>query len=287
MGALPPKKRISPERPPAPEADARDFAEDRPTPIPEFDPAAFARDSETKQLAASFAGVEPTIEQARRLHLDGDHEQALFLVSHILELTPRHPEAAELSAVCRAALECECLDVLGSEAGLPVAAVSAEELKGFALDSTSAFLFSLVDGATSVESVLDISGLPRLLALRHLRNMLERGIIGLASGQTRVGLRDEAGLRESEPAAHEDEAVVESRVLGSRMEALTLGAIPVLLISLEDLAALDLDPRVRALVSLVDDVRSVEEILVLARLGIRNGMTLFERLAEARLVAFV
>jgi hypothetical protein len=287
MGALPPKKRISPEGPPEPEADGLDFADDRPTPIPDFDPAAFARDSETKQLAASFAGVEPTIEHARRLHLDGDYEQALFLVSHILERTPRHPEAGELSAICRAALERECIDALGSEAGLPVATVSAEELKGFALDNTSAFLFSLVDGATSVENILDISGLPRLLALRHLRNMLERGIVGLASGQMRAAMRDEVGLRESEPPAHEDEAVVESGVVGWRMQGPTLGAIPVLLVSLEDLAALDLDPRVRALVSLVDDVRSVEEILAQARLGIRSGMALFERLAEDRLVAFV
>jgi hypothetical protein len=40
--------------------------------------------------------------------------------------------------------------------------------------------------ATSVENILDISGLPRLLALRHLRNMLERGIVCLVSGQTRA-----------------------------------------------------------------------------------------------------
>jgi hypothetical protein len=41
----------------------------------------------------------------------------------------------------------------------------------------------VIDGATNVESILDISGLPRLLALRHLRSLLDRGIIVVASGR--------------------------------------------------------------------------------------------------------
>jgi hypothetical protein len=64
-----------------------------------------------------------------------------------------------------------------------VAAVSAEELKRFALDNVSAFLLSRMDGTTNVESILDISGLPRLLALRHLRSLLERGLVVVASGR--------------------------------------------------------------------------------------------------------
>jgi hypothetical protein len=51
----------------------------------------------------------------------------------------------------------------------------------FALDNVSGFLLSLMDGATNVEAILDISGLPRLLALRHLRSLVERGIVVGAS----------------------------------------------------------------------------------------------------------
>jgi hypothetical protein len=54
-------------------------------------------------------------------------------------------------------------------------------LKRFALDNVSGFLVSLMDGATNVGTVLDISSLPRLLALRHIRSLLERGIIAVAS----------------------------------------------------------------------------------------------------------
>jgi hypothetical protein len=56
-----------------------------------------------------------------------------------------------------------------------------EELKRFALDHVSGFLLSLMDGATNVEAILDISTLPRPLALRHLRGLLERGVVIVAT----------------------------------------------------------------------------------------------------------
>src|SRR5579883_1721780 len=179
MGPRPPPSIPSPELA-ATEAEGGD----RPTIVPDFDPEAFARDSEIRQRAAAPAvDGEPTIDQARRLHADGHHEQALFLLTRLLDLAPLHPDATNLAAQCRASLERECLSAIGSEAAILVAAVSPEELKGFAVDNVSGFLFSLIDGATSVETVLDISGVPRLLALRHLRGLLERGIVSTASGR--------------------------------------------------------------------------------------------------------
>jgi hypothetical protein len=149
--------------------------------VPAFDPEAFARDTEIKQRGASAVGGEPTIDHARRLHLNGEHEQALFLLARLIELAPLHPEATKLSIACRVALEGECLSSVGSESAVLIPAVSPEELRGFALDNVSGFLLSLMDGATNVEAILDISGLPRLLALRHLRSLLERGIVVSAS----------------------------------------------------------------------------------------------------------
>lgn len=149
--------------------------------MPEFDPEAFARDSETKQRAAVAEGGEPTIDQARRHHLAGEHEEALFLLTRLLELAPLHPEGSTLASECRQALERECLSAVGSESSVLVVAVSPEELKRFTLDNVSGFLLSVMDGATDVETILDISGLPRLLALRHIRGLLERGVVVVAS----------------------------------------------------------------------------------------------------------
>ena len=68
--------------------------------------------------------VSPRLIKPVGLHLDGEHEQALFLLAHLLEIAPLHPEATHLSADCRAALERECLSSVGSESAILVAAVS-------------------------------------------------------------------------------------------------------------------------------------------------------------------
>ena len=156
---------------------------ERPTLVPEFDPQDFARNSEIRPLAAPEDPGEPTIDQARRLHLQGDNEGALSLLTRLLELTSLHPEATRLSAACREALEREWLEALGSHAAVLVSAIPIEELKGFALDRVSGFLISLMDGATNVEDILDVTGLPRLMVLRRLRNLVERGLVCPASSR--------------------------------------------------------------------------------------------------------
>ncbi len=61
--------------------------------------------------------------------------------------------------------------------GVPVVVVSPDELKGFGLDHVSGFLLSLMDGHTNVETLLDLCGLPRLQALRHLSDLMVRGVV--------------------------------------------------------------------------------------------------------------
>ena len=154
--------------------------------IPEFDAEAFARDTEVRQRVVPEMDGEPTIDRARRLYESGEHEEALFLLKHLLDAVPLHPEGSALAADCRVALERECLDIIGSASAVLAPAVTAEELKRFTLDSVSAFLFSQLDGATDVETVLDVSGLPRLLALRHVRGLMQRGIVvGVSSRRSR------------------------------------------------------------------------------------------------------
>ena len=152
----------------------------RPTVVPDFDPGAFARDAELKR-AANATRHDPTIDRARQLHLEGEHHEALSLLTELLDLAPLHAEATKLSTECREALERECLSAVGSASAILVSAVSPAELKAFALDNVSGFLLSLIDGATDVETLIDICGLPRLLALRRLRELVERGIVAVAS----------------------------------------------------------------------------------------------------------
>jgi hypothetical protein len=115
---------------------------------------------------------------------DGEPERALFLLSSLLDLAPFHAEANALSSECRVALERECLSAIGSVSTILVVSVSPQDLMGFGLDHVSGFLVALLDGATDVESVLDLCGLPRLLALRHLRGLVARGVVEATKNAT-------------------------------------------------------------------------------------------------------
>ena len=262
--------------------------DDRPTLVPNFDPGAFARDSEIRQRAEALVDEDLTVERAQRLHLEGDHEQALSVLTRLLDLAPLHPEATKLSRQCRAALARECLTAIGSETAVPVLGVSAEELARFSLDNVSTFLLSRVDGVACVRDVLDVAGLPPLLALRHLRNLVERGLVCVPPSQRRSLVTDHAGVRDERDSTSEsNSSTVEIAALPSRREVPTLSAIPVLLVVRDDFARLPIDPQARALIALVNDERSVEEILVATKTDLVVGLGLFEELASNSLVAFV
>jgi|HubBroStandDraft_6_1064221.scaffolds.fasta_scaffold770147_2 hypothetical protein len=90
-------------------------------------------------------------------------------------------DAAGLSMGSSVAFEGEGLSAFGPESGVLVVAVPFHEWKHLAIDSVGGFLLSLMDGATDVETILDISNLPRPITRRHLRSLLERGIVVLRS----------------------------------------------------------------------------------------------------------
>jgi hypothetical protein len=268
---------------------------ERVTLVPDFDPEAFARDSETRQRAAAIHEVSP-LDDARSLHRAGDHESALFVLTHLLARSPDDQGALHLASECRTALERECLRAVGSESAILVLTLSPAELKEFALDSTSGFLISLMDGATSVESILDICGLPRLLALRHLRKLRERGIAALATDTLRPPPSKREGPKTTRPAVQEpretaiptvEEVTIDSGILPVGATPPALDAIPVLLVPRGDLDMLGLEPMAGRLARLVDENKTVRDIILDANMPMFDGMTLFEGLAADGVLTFV
>ena len=142
-----------------------------------------------------------------------------------------------------------------------------------------------MDGTLSVEAILDVCGLPRLLALRHLRNLLERGLVGVASGYRRppVPLNAQAWA-DGEPIVEDDEVTVESSFVPSGVR---LDAVPALLRAPGPEDLLDAIPSALGLLALVDDKRTVREILAIASVNAAVGAALFERLTEAGIVALI
>ncbi|MGO9000281.1 MAG: hypothetical protein ACLQVI_43700 [Polyangiaceae bacterium] len=63
----------------------------------------------------------------------------------------------------------------------PRVVVAPEELNAADLDHRDYFLISLMDGVTTVENILDISGMPSGEALALLSGLERRGIISFTS----------------------------------------------------------------------------------------------------------
>jgi hypothetical protein len=112
---------------------------DRPTALPPFDPHAFARESESRIAVAPVSRIEP-------VRGSGESED-------------------------------EMLARFGSRASVLVLRVAFDEVKTLALDHREGFLLSLIDGASSVEQLLDVCGMPPLEATRILCRLAAEGVV--------------------------------------------------------------------------------------------------------------
>ncbi|HTM46108.1 MAG TPA: hypothetical protein VL137_14205 [Polyangiaceae bacterium] len=109
----------------------------------------------------------------------GDFSGALTAAERILELAPEDAEALRYAQSCRDVLT-QMFSARLAPLGRTVSvAVSPEQIRWLSLDHKSGFLLSLIDGTSSIEEVLDISGMPRLDALRILLTLAQQKVIAL------------------------------------------------------------------------------------------------------------
>jgi hypothetical protein len=60
-------------------------------------------------------------------------------------------------------------------------AVPSDQIRWLTLDHRAGFLLSLIDGGSTVDQILDISGMTRLDALRIMYQLLDQRVISLGS----------------------------------------------------------------------------------------------------------
>ena len=129
-------------------------------------------------MRASSADIttDPVGEMQERFAL-GDYSGALVMAESLLDENPTHVEAREYAESCRAVLQQMYSAKIGPMDRVPVVEVAREQLRWLSIDHRAGFVLSLVDGVSSLEMILDVSGMPSLDALRILYELTQQHII--------------------------------------------------------------------------------------------------------------
>ncbi|CAN5392766.1 hypothetical protein BH09MYX1_BH09MYX1_22040 [soil metagenome] len=128
--------------------------------------------------SAASAEDTPLREMRERFSL-GDYSGALVVAESILEDEPDHGEATRLAENCRGVLQQMYVARLGALDRVPFVAVPREQLRWLSIDHRAGFVLSHVDGISSLEQILDVSGMPPLDALRILYELVQQRVIGI------------------------------------------------------------------------------------------------------------
>jgi hypothetical protein len=137
---------------------------------------------DTPPPAAAFQEVASTasaIADMKDRYAMGDFSGALVIAEGILETSPNDPEAPRYAQSCRDVLTQMYSARLGSLDQRVRVAVPSDQIRWLTLDHRAGFLLSLVDGGSTVDQILDISGMPRLDALRIMYQLLDQRVISL------------------------------------------------------------------------------------------------------------
>jgi hypothetical protein len=149
----------------------------RPGPVPD-DPVLTLVGFEEVPDSSPEIEIDPQAEMKERFAL-GDYSGALVVAESLLEENPTHVEAREYAESCRSVLQQMYMARIGSLARVPVVEVARDQLRWLSIDHRAGFVLSLVDGISSLEMILDVSGMPSLDALRILFELVEQRIVSL------------------------------------------------------------------------------------------------------------
>lgn len=115
--------------------------------------------------------------RARGLLERGESERALDIVEQWIDGSPDDQNARALATACRETIERQCIETIGSLSATLVVAIPPTNLRQSSIDSIAGYVLSLIDGATTVETLLDLCGPRRLNALQRLRDLVAKGVV--------------------------------------------------------------------------------------------------------------
>jgi hypothetical protein len=159
---------------PPPESDVRPPAGDLPDTAPPPPTASDVRSD------VRLRSRDARCEELADLLANKDFRSALVVAEELLADDPSDLDAREAMLRCQVELESVYVRRMGSLNKVPSVAVSMKEIPSLALDNRSAFILSLVDGVSTLDVILDMSGMPRLEALRVLHELIQHRTLTLS-----------------------------------------------------------------------------------------------------------
>jgi len=123
--------------------------------------------------------VSTTVPDMQDRYAVGDFTGALVVAESILDTNPDDEDAKRYAQSCREVLTQMYAARIGPMDQIAVVAVPPDQITWLSLDHRAGFLLSLVDGVSSIEEILDISGMTRLDALRIMYTLVQQNVITL------------------------------------------------------------------------------------------------------------
>jgi hypothetical protein len=125
------------------------------------------------------ARVEMLLEEAQEALRGEDFESALDLFQAAARLEPDRLEIDGYVDLVRSHLLKRYRERIGDLQLVPKRLVGAGQVKLFHLAPDAGFMLSLVDGSTSFEQLVSLSGMAAFEAFRNLSALLDAGILGV------------------------------------------------------------------------------------------------------------
>lgn len=153
-----------------------DFADHNAKPVHSAAPAAGFAPASPKPVAPG----EPSVQEMQERYALGDFTRALELAEAILQKHPDDTTTRRYAQNCRDVLTQMFAARIGPLDQVMSVVISPQEVQWLSLDHRAGFLLSLVDGQSTVDEILDISGMSRLDALKIIHQLVEQQVVSLA-----------------------------------------------------------------------------------------------------------
>jgi CRP-like cAMP-binding protein len=115
--------------------------------------------------------------EVRQKEQQGDVATALDVLDTVLDMDPANGEAMAFLARNEKVVLERAKRILGGLHRVPHVAVNPSQLAGLKLDDKSGFILSRVDGRSSYEDLVSLSGMSRLETCRLLARLVQGGIL--------------------------------------------------------------------------------------------------------------